>query len=70
MSEKRYTVERIEEKAGKRKRVYSWIVRCPDGSIANDFHHPTEKSAQRHCDNCNAFCLPKGETHEQDHQRR
>lgn len=44
-----------------------WVVRCPGGHIANEHHHPTRDSAERHADLCNVFWRawrdnPVGET--------
>ena len=48
-----YRVEPRDKKAGKRGQWY--VVICPGGAIANNYWHPTEKSANRHCENLNAF---------------
>jgi hypothetical protein len=40
----------------KHKKPSTWIVRCPDGSIANGYHHKTIQEANKHRDICRAFC--------------
>lgn len=45
-----YRVEPIQEK-GQTK----WVVRCPGGHIANNYHHPDKASAESHADLCNVF---------------
>lgn len=54
----RYTVEQVTEKKASGAIKTTWVVRCPDGSIANGYHHPTEAGAAKHAGICNAFCLP------------
>ena len=33
-----------------------WVVVNENDRVANGFKHPTEKSAEIHCRNLNAFC--------------
>ena len=39
----------------KDKKDPGWVVKCPDGVIANSFVHKTEVAANKHCAYCNAF---------------
>lgn len=49
----RYTVERTSHKGRP-----AWIVRAPDGRIANEHYHDTPGGARQHCEVCNAFARP------------
>jgi len=46
-----YKVETTKDKKGNT----AWIIRCPDGGIANQYQHPSKQSADRHCEICNVF---------------
>lgn len=54
----RYEVEKHTETKSSGKEKVTWIVRCPDGSIANGYHHPAPDGAHKHAALCNAFCVP------------
>ena len=56
---KPYIVEEAKDAKGNR----SWIVRGPDGHIANRHYHPNKKDANNHAKLCNTlFGVPDTET--------
>lgn len=58
MADMKYLVEEYVDIKENGSRKLTWRVKCPDGSIANGYHHPTKESAEKHAHVCNAFCIP------------
>lgn len=53
-----YCVEEVTERKAGGAIKTTWVVRCPDGTIANNFHHTKPADAKKHAKICNAFCVP------------